>query len=102
MRFKANNVPIPLKNLLLVRFRQSSITDNLRGEYYTFLAVKYKHLYFTIYNISFPLKLSVTEDGLTAEIGLAIKSFKWKWHIIYAMSYHELPPYRRKENKLLK
>ena len=49
----------------------------------------------------YPLKLSVTEDGLTAETGLAIKGFKGNWHIIYPSSHHdELPLYRRKENNV--
>ena len=29
------------------------------------------------------LKLSVTEDGLTAETGLTIKLLLWNWHIFY-------------------
>ena len=45
------------------------------------------------------LKLSVTEDDLTAETGLTIKILLLNWHIINPAFYHdELPLYRWKEN----
>ena len=37
------------------------------------------------------LKLSVTEDGLTAEAGLT-DILLWKWHIIYPTSYLDEVP----------
>ena len=41
-------------------------------------------------------KLSVSEDGLTAETGLTIKNFLCNWLIIYARHHHdELPLYRQ-------
>ena len=51
----------------------------------------------------FPLKLSVTEDGLTAEPGLTIQILLWNWHIFYPKFHHfGLPLYRRKENDFFK
>ena len=35
-----------------------------------------------------PLKLSVTEDGLSAETSLAINILLRNWHIIYRTSHH--------------
>ena len=40
----------------------------------------------------FPLKLPVTEDGLTAETGIIIRSFTWNRCIIYPTSHHYKPP----------
>ena len=50
-----------------------------------------------------PLKLSVNEDGLTAETGLTIKKKKqWNWHISHPKCHHDgLPLYRRKGNNFL-
>ena len=46
-----------------------------------------------------PLKLSVTEDNLTAETELIIKHLLCNWNITNPTSHHdELPPYRQKEN----
>ena len=43
------------------------------------------------------IKMSDTEDGLTAETGLTINSFTCNWIIIYPTSHHdELPLYRQK------
>ena len=63
----------------------ASVTDNLGGRY---------HRAMTCY-------ISVTKEGLTAEIGLTIKHILWNWHTIYPTSHHdelELPLFRGKIN----
>ena len=35
-----------------------------------------------------PSEVSVTEDGLTAETGPAIKNLLWNWDIIYPISHY--------------
>ena len=51
-------------------------------------------------NAFLPLKLSVNENGLSAETGPTIKKLLlWNWHIFHPTSPHdELPLHQRKEN----
>ena len=44
----------------------------------------------------------VTEDGLTAETGYAIKFLLWNRHIINPTSYHDELPLRRQKKLFLK
>ena len=64
------------KILLLDWFRPSLVNDNLGGRYHTTSSTDMM-VHFWVLGISIllplPLKLSVTEDGLTAEIGITIE-----------------------------
>ena len=48
-----------------------------------------------------PLKLSVTEGGLTPKTDLTIKMLLWNWYIIHPKSPHYELRYERKENNFL-
>ena len=63
----ANDKPIPQKNFdvrSVAAIRPSSVTENLRGGYYTISVL-----------VPPPLKLSVTYDNLTTETDLTLKFF---------------------------
>ena len=63
-------------NIPVSAFRPSSVTDNLRGRYHTISGYEMFLEYIghvMARDSVIPLKLSVTEDDLTAESGLTIK-----------------------------
>ena len=79
--------------------RPYSVTDKLRGRYHSWHRTNISQPSMVLY---IPLKLSVTEDGLTAKTSLTIPIFHWNWRIINPSSHHYvLPLYERKENNFL-